>query len=141
MKSIVFLSLSLMAALSPTHPEESLADATQTARDFVTLVDDNDATGLEKILHPDMMQFAKIGEKLMPFKGSDFVQLVADKKLGGTPRDITVKSVQLIRGEAVDVMLRAVSHEYDFMYQISLAKEGGKWLVVTVLSDIQPVAA
>jgi hypothetical protein len=49
-----------------------------------------------------MMQFAKIGDKLMPFKGSDFIKMVADKKLGGSPREISVKNAQVIRGETVD---------------------------------------
>lgn len=121
--------------------DNTLSEALKTAKEFVTFVDVNDATNLEKILHPEMMQFAKIGDKLMPFKGKDFIKMVADKKLGGSPREITVKSVQVIREGAVDIHLRAVSKEYDFMYQISLAQEAGKWIVVTVLSEIKPVKA
>lgn len=138
MKMILMFMMSVMATYWMPN-DEALADAIKTAKDFVVFVDENDATSLEKIVHTEMMQFAKIGDKLMPFKGSDFVKMVADKKLGGTPREITLKSVRLIRGETVDVVLQAVSHEYDFMYQISLAKESGKWLIVTVLSDIKPI--
>ncbi len=138
MKMILMFMMSIMTTYWMPN-DEALADAIKTAKDFVVFVDENDATSLEKIVHTEMMQFAKIGDKLMPFKGSDFVKMVADKKLGGTPREITLKSVRLIRGETVDVVLQAVSHEYDFMYQISLAKESGKWLIVTVLSDIKPI--
>ena len=126
-------------AINTAPNEGALKDAIKTANEFVSFVDENNAVALEKILHPQMMQFAKIGDKLMPFKGSDFIKMVADKKLGGHPRTINLKSVQSIRGETVDVLLQAVSEEYDFMYQISLAKESGDWLVVTVLSDIKPV--
>ncbi len=138
MKMILLVMMSIMANYN-TPNEKAFTDAVQTAKDFIKFVDESDAASLETILHAEMMQFAKIGDKLMPFKGGDFIQMVADKKLGGTPREITLKSVQSIRGETVDVILQAVSHEYDFMYQISLAKSSGKWLVVTVLSDIKPV--
>ena len=126
--------------ISCSAPKEKVpVEVIEVAKSFVTLVDKNDAIGLEKILHPKMMQFAKIGDKLMPFTGTDFVKMVADKKLGGTPREIMMKKAQMIRGETMDIILQAVSHEYDFMYQISLAKESGKWVIVTVLSDIKPV--
>lgn len=138
MKTMLLVLVALMTGF--TAPlEKAPSEATQTAKDFVKFVDENDASRLAQILHPEMMQFAKIGDELMPFKASDFVKMVADKKLGGTPREISMKNAQVIRGETVDVTLQAVSQEYDFMYQISLAKEAGKWLVVTVLSDIKPV--
>ncbi len=138
MKTMLMILVAVMTNYSASN-EKAPKDAIQAAKDFVTLVDENDASSLEQVLHPEMMQFAKIGDKLMPFKRSDFIQMVADKKLGGTPREITIKNAHVIRGETVDVMLQAISHEYDFMYQISLAKEAEKWLVVTVLSDIKPI--
>jgi hypothetical protein len=138
MKMMLMIVMSVVSAYSLPN-DKGLASAVETAKQFVTLVDENDAGSLEKVLHADMMQFAKIGDKLMPFKRNDFIKMVADKKLGGTPRAITLKSAQVIRGETADVKLQAVSSEYDFMYQISLAKESGKWIIVTVLSDIKPV--
>ncbi|MEM9674604.1 MAG: hypothetical protein ACFB15_24830 [Cyclobacteriaceae bacterium] len=138
MKMMLMVLVAMMTSYKVPN-EKAPKDAVEAAKDFVKFVDENDATSLEQVLHPEMMQFAKIGDKLMPFKGRDFVKMVADKKLGGTPREISVKNAQVIRGETVDVKLQAVSHEYDFMYQISLAKEAEKWLVVTVLSDIKPI--
>jgi len=138
MKTILFLTVSLLTSISfPT--EEPLTEAIKTAEAFVQLVDVNDAAGLQKILHPEMMQFAKIGDKLMPMNGSDFVSMVADKKLGGHPRAITLKNVQLVRGETIDIILQAVSEEYDFMYQVAMAKEADQWLILTVLTDIKPL--
>ncbi|MEM6841008.1 MAG: nuclear transport factor 2 family protein [Bacteroidota bacterium] len=138
MKTMLMVLVAMMTSYKAPN-EKAPKDAVEAAKEFVTLVDENNASSLEQVLHPEMMQFAKIGDKLMPFKRRDFIQMVADKKLGGTPREISVKDAQVIRGETVDVKLQAVSHEYDFMYQISLAKEAGKWLVVTVLSDIKPI--
>lgn len=138
MKMMLFLLLSVFTTTS-TPSSDPLADALETATAFVQLVDDNDAKGLAKILHPEMMQFAKIGDDLHPFKTADFIQMVADKKLGGQARTITVQQVQLVRDNTVNVVLHAVSKEYDFMYQIALAKSNEQWQVVGVLSDIKPV--
>lgn len=128
-----------MLATSPQSTADPLVGATQTAEAFVKLVDVNDAEALGKILHPEMVQFAKIGDKIMPFKAADFIQMVSDKKLGGSPRAITLQSVELVRGGTANVILHAVSEEYDFMYQIALAQDQDNWLVVGVMSDIQPV--
>lgn len=131
------MMLSVFAPLAlPTNA--ILTDAVKTATAFIELVDDNDSEELAEILHPEMVQFAKIGDQLHPFKATDFIQMVAEKKLGGTPRQITVHSVQLVRDDTVNVVLQAVSTEYDFMYQIALAKVDDKWLVVGVMSDIKP---
>ncbi|MEM6398378.1 MAG: nuclear transport factor 2 family protein [Bacteroidota bacterium] len=138
MKVMFFMFMSMIASAYGTS-DDPLAGATQTAEAFVKLVDDNNAEELAKILHPDMMQYARLGEKIMPFKAADFVQMVAEKKLGGTPRSISLASVQLVRGDTADVVLQAVSSEYDFMYQISLIKDGEQWLIVSVMSDIRPV--
>ncbi len=119
--------------------EKPLADAINTAEAFIELVDINDAEALRKILHPDMMQFAKIGDKLMPFKGPDFINMVAEKKIGGKSREMSIKNVQLVRAGSADVIVQAVSEEYDFIYQISMVEEGGKWIIVTVLADIKPI--
>lgn len=137
MKMMLLILMSMITSV-PATADDPLADAAQTAEAFVKLVDDSNAEELAKILHPDMMQYAKLGEKIMPFKAADFVQMVADKKLGGTPREVSLENVQLIRGNTADVVLHAVSAEYDFMYQISLIKDTDQWLIVSVMSDIRP---
>ena len=77
MKTMLMILVAVMTNYSASN-EKAPKDAIQAAKDFVTLVDENDASSLEQVLHPEMMQFAKIGDKLMPFKRSDFIQMVAD---------------------------------------------------------------
>ena len=137
MQTMLFLCSTLLFAAG-TPATDNLAEAIKTAEAFVKLVDKNDAKALKKILHPEMMQFAKLGDQLMPFKGADFIQMVADKKLGGKARSIQLKNVQRVRGGTIDIVLQAVSDEYDFMYQISLAQADNKWLILTVMADVQP---
>ena len=111
----------------------------KAAREFVKVVDDNNAEALEKILHPQLIQYVQLGEDLIPFKAVDFIQMVADKKIGGTPREVTFRSSNIVRGKTASVVMNAVSHEYDFMYQLSMVESEGQWLIVGILVDIQKV--
>ncbi len=111
----------------------------KTAREFVKVVDDNNAEALEKMLHPQLIQYVQLGEKLISFKAADFIQMVADKKIGGTPREVTFKSSNIVRGKTASVVVNAVSHEYNFMYQLSMVESEGRWLIVGILVDIQKV--
>ena len=130
---ILFVAFAQMAkASAPTSTDE----IKKVAEQFVKVVDINDAEALKAILHADMYQYVTMGDKLMPFKGTDFIQMVADKKLGGTPRKISHKSAKILRGNSATVSLSAVSEEYDFYYQLSLAKQDGKWIIVGILVDI-----
>lgn len=112
----------------------------KTAKEFIQVVDDNDAEALQKLLHPQLIQYTQLGEQLIPFKATDFIQMVADKKVGGTPRSVTFQSSSIVRGKTASVVLNAISHEYDFMYQLSMVKAEGQWLIVGILVDIQKVS-
>lgn len=131
------LSLAVVTLTTTTVGDNPVKEAKKVAETFIKVVDQNDAEQLKKIMHPEMVQFVRMDGNLIPFKTADYIQMVADKKLGGTPRKITHQSAKVIRGETVDVVLKAVSKEYDFMYQIALAKSGADWMVVGLLVDIQ----
>lgn len=115
----------------------SVSEIKAVAEQFVAVVDKNDAESLRKLLHPDMLQYTYLGDKLIPFKGSDFAQMVADKKLGGVPRKVSHKSAKIIRDNTGLVVMSAISSEYDFMYQLSLAKVDDQWLIVGILVDVK----
>ncbi len=118
------------------NPIDSL---TNVAEQFVKIVDANDAEQLKPLLHPEMVQFVQLGSQLIPFKTADFIQMVADKKIGGKPRDVEVLSANILRGQTAEVRIRAVSDEYDFMYQLAMAKNGSKWIITGVLAEIRKV--
>ena len=117
-----------------------LEGAKETAEKFVKFIDKSEADKLRAIVHPDMLQYTNLGGKLIPFKGADFIQMVADKKLGGKPRKVSHKSADIIRGNAAYVTLNAVSEEYDFLYQLSMAKQAsGNWIIVGISAEINKV--
>ncbi len=125
-----------MGSLTTLFANDKNDDIKALAEQWVKTVDANDEEALMALLHPQMIQFTKLQGKLIPFKGSDFAKMVGEKKLGGVPRKITIESANILRGETAEVVLYAVSEQYSFMYQISMAKDQGKWLIVSVLTDI-----
>ncbi len=135
----VLIAAVTMSWLLPLMAFDKTDDIKSVAEQWVKTVDANDGEGLKALLHDQMVQYTMLGEQLIPSTGTDFAKMVADKKLGGVPRKITIKSANVLRGNTAEVVLQAVSSEYDFMYQISLVKQEGKWLIVAVLTDIVKV--
>ena len=132
----ITLCCSLIAFAHNSSSTES--EIRKTAEKFIRVVDDNDNMALEKMLHPQLVQYVYLNGKLIPFKAQDFVQMVNKKEIGGTPRNITFKSSEIVRGYTASVIVQAVSREYDFMYQLSMAKSAGEWIIVGILVDIVP---
>lgn len=133
---VIVLSLS---ALQFSYVNDPIQEMKEVARQFVKVVDENDAVQLNKLLHPDLVQYVRLGEQLIPFKAPDFIQMVADKKLGGKPRTIEFHSAEMLRGEFGEIKMRAVSDEYDFVYLITIAKQEDKWMIINIIADILEV--
>ncbi|MEM9859887.1 MAG: nuclear transport factor 2 family protein, partial [Bacteroidota bacterium] len=125
--------------IAPAYTTDELGAVKKVAEQFVQLVDKNESEPLKNLLHPELIQYVTLGGKLIPFKAADFIQMVANKKIGGTAREITHKDSSIIRGNTAYVVLQAVSHEYDFMYHLSLVKEEDKWIIVGIVADITKV--
>ena len=134
--SIITTAIITCFFAAPGHASDDLNGAKKVAEKFIQLVDKNQAEELKAIMHPDMLQYTNLDGKLIPFKGTDFIQMVADKKLGGEPRKISHKSADVIRGSSAYVIVNAVSAEYDFMYHLSMAKQEENWVIVGILVDI-----
>ena len=129
---LTLIGMAVQASEKPISKDELKKIATIFSR----AVDANDAEKLKEILHGDMLQYVRLNGQLIPFKGGDFIQMIADKKIGGKPRKLTFKNVEIIRNETAFVIMNAVSDEYDFMYHLSLAKQEDSWVIVNILVDI-----
>lgn len=130
-------TLTLGFAYYPGHKRDvSVSEIKAVAEQFVEVVENNDTEALRGLLHPDMMQYTYVGDKLILFKGADFAQMVADKKFGGVPRKISHKSAKINRDNTALVVMNAANSEYNFMYQLSLSKVADKWMIVGILVDV-----
>ncbi len=112
-KTVLTAVVMVAASTLSAKPTGNLKDAKKIAEEFIEVVDKNDAEALTALLHPDMLQYVNFGESLIPFKAADFIIMVAEKKIGGTPRSIKHVAANIIRNGAAYVVLQAVSHEYD----------------------------
>ncbi|MEM9325859.1 MAG: nuclear transport factor 2 family protein [Bacteroidota bacterium] len=138
--TLIALTLSILLTMAyeacATMSPQTKGELEAAAEQFIKVVDANDAESLTQLLHPQMLQYVQLGGDLIPFKAADFIQMVADKKIGGVPRKISHHSANIVRGKTANVIVNAVSEEYDFMYQLSMVKTADQWLIVGILVDI-----
>jgi len=91
-------------------------------------------------LEPSSLQYVLIGGKFNTFTAEQYIKMVADKKLGGKPRTINYQHAEFLGDNLAVVVLQAVSSEYDFLYQLSMARSNsGKWEIVGVTTEIKGV--
>ncbi|GEM_PF-3169093 len=116
---------------------KSKNEVSELATAFIEAVDGNDDAALIEMLHTDMIQYVRLDGNLIPFQAKDFIQMIADKKIGGVPREFTLEAVEIVRDKTAYADVNAVSHEYDFMYHISMAHNGRRWVIVGIIADIK----
>lgn len=123
---------------------ESSEKAVRTAvTDYLTAGDVRDVTGLEATLNP---AFRACVNQFMGKPGvtvidrADYLSLISAEKLGGTPREVTIKSVEVIGNIAVvRAFLDSEKLTFDSIY--TLAKDAqGDWTVVSDTPFVQPKA-
>ncbi|WP_435623537.1 nuclear transport factor 2 family protein [Flagellimonas sp.] len=122
------------------NAQESEVKIKKIAAQFIKGADVNDGRLLEDVLEPKSLQYVLIGGKLSTFSAQDYIKMVNEKKLGGKPRKITYRHAEFLGNNLAVVVLNAVSEEYDFLYQLSMAKSAkGKWEIVGITAEINGV--
>ena len=140
MKSNIFILMTVFCSLFTmqyAHAADPIDDIKKVADQFVKLVDINDVDNLKPLLHVDLVQFVFLGDKWIPFKTPDFIQMVSEKKIGGKPRTVEYQNVVMLSEKTGQARIRAVSDEYDFVYQLSLVKDGKNWIIVGITTEIK----
>ena len=137
----VSLILFAMALVYQTANAQDAKKAIKTiAAQFVKGADKQDAALLEDVLEPSSLQYVLIGGKFNTFTAEQYIKMVADKKLGGKPRRINYQHAEFLGDNLAVVVLQAISSEYDFLYQLSMARSNsGKWEIVGVTTEIKGV--
>lgn len=133
---ILFLSLTFGIG----NAQESKTTIKEVAAQFVKGADLQKGALLEQVLEPKSLQYVLIGGKFNTFTAEQYIAMVNKKELGGKPRKITYRHAEFLGRNLAIVVLNAVSSEYDFLYQLSLARsESGKWEIVGVTTEINGV--
>nr|WP_299337493.1 nuclear transport factor 2 family protein [Allomuricauda sp.] len=137
LSKVVLLALLTFGAVSA---QESKVGIKKVAAQFVKGADVQNPEMLESILESNSIQYVLIGGKFNTFSADQYIKMVAEKQLGGKPRKITYRHAEFLGDNLAVVVLNAVSSEYDFLYQLSMAKSSsGKWEIVGVTTEIKGV--
>lgn len=127
-------------ALAFGSAQESKTDIKKVAAQFVQGADLQKGELLEQVLEPKSLQYVLIGGKLNTFSAEQYIAMVNKKELGGKPRKITYQHAEFLGRNLAVVVLNAVSSEYDFLYQFSMARStSGKWEIVGITTEISGV--
>ena len=139
-KKLSIALFALMLFTATTEAQNTKDELKKMAKMFVEGADVQDPEMLEQVLEPSSLQYVAMGGKLVTFPADQYIAMIKDKKLGGKPRKITYKDVKTIGDKLGMVVLNAVSEEYDFLYQLSLAKTAeGNWVIVGITAEINGV--
>lgn len=130
----MFLTLSL--SIQSQNSKESIQ---KIAEKFVKAADLQDANMLERVLHPKSQQFVSIGSRLIMSSAEQYIESIKLKRIGGKPRTITFKELDFIGKNTAFVILEAKSTKLNFKYQLSVAKNEGKWCIISVMTEVKPV--
>lgn len=108
---------------------------------WVDAADTQDSALAERILHPASMQFipnTKAPGGAMTITREQYVAGIRAKKIGGSPRETKVSSIELDRrGRNAVVKLEIQSETMIFYQFVGLSKLAAKeWKIVSVLTDI-----
>ena len=136
----------VLAALTATAPafadgEADRAEIRRLVQQWVEAADGQNPALAESTLHPQAMQYlphTKAPGGLITFSRDQYVASIRAKKIGGSPRETTVLSIETDERSRNAVAKIEVRSETMIFYQfLGLTKAGDKdWTVVSVLSDI-----
>ncbi|MEO1257208.1 MAG: nuclear transport factor 2 family protein [Bacteroidota bacterium] len=134
---------SMLACFAGTAQDQlDLANIETVVQNFARFGDQQNADGLDGILHPEYRAvvnrlFGSPEASLM--NKATYLQLVRDKKIGGDERQVFLLSVDVVNNNA-SVKAIFEGKQLRFTTFISLIKsEEGKWLVVGDMPDIEEV--
>ncbi len=140
---LIFSALLLIGSLTTQAQQtDDLAKIEAVVRAFSTAGDQQDATRLDKILHP---QYRAIVNRL--FGSPDlslmdktlYLQLIADKKIGGDTREVFMLQID-IEGNTAFVKAILKGKVLRFTTFVSLVKlPDGTWQIISDMPEIEKV--
>ena len=134
--TLIMILMGTVISLAQTNSDKAVK---AVAKKFVKAADVQDPEMLASVLYEDALQFVLFGPKVMKSTGSEYVEMIKAKKLGGVPRTVSFKHVAVQEDDTATVSLEAVSSEYHFIYHLNLFKVAGEWKLYTINTRVNPV--
>ena len=134
-------AIALLAAPAGAAQLEDEREIRTLIQQWVDAADKQDAGLVERILHADTTQFmpnTKAPGGVITISRDQYVAGIRAKKIGGSPRQTQIHSIELdSRGRNAVAKLEIESETMIFYQFVGLSKLAAKeWKIVSVLTDI-----
>ncbi|MEM9648153.1 MAG: nuclear transport factor 2 family protein [Bacteroidota bacterium] len=139
-KNVMKVCVLFILSFGAINAQNSKNDIKKVAAQFVKGADIQNPQILKEVLESNSNQYVLIGGKFSTFSAEQYIKMVEEKKLGGKPREVKYQHAEYLGANLAVVVLNAVSSEYNFLYQLSMARSSsGKWEIVGVTTEINGV--
>lgn len=106
------------------------------AENFIRSIEKNDANSISEILHSDSEIYSSLGGRLTKLTSSQFLENVKHKKFGGKFKTINYSNTTYFGKNTATVLISTINEKFMFIYQFSLAKINKKWMIISLVVEI-----
>jgi hypothetical protein len=126
-----------MSALTSTHQAAAqlCSQAMQVLTQYVQGTEHSDVQILEQAFHEHFRVVAKTQDGLRVINRGDYLSLIAAKKIGGNPRELSIDHV-IEDGNILQVSLKLVGESQIFHDHIDLINEMGDWKILHNTTEV-----
>jgi len=133
---LVFLFFVLVA------PEAIYAQGTVPDKEAISNAILNFAQGADRqipeqvslSLHSQSWQFMPAPNGVRAFNQEQYLSLLKAKKIGGTPREMKIESIDIIEGYMASARVQLQKDTTVFIHLMSLMKVGESWQIMNILT-------
>ena len=130
------MGLTALASNPPTSASEE-KQVTQCVEQFVIGADQQDQTAIASVLHDHFRVMLNPGnDEVQMISKDQYLSLIEEKKIGGTPRTLSIDQVDVFGAKTAKVKAQLSSDKMTFYSYYSLMKVNGDWQIVQDLLHI-----
>lgn len=126
-----------MSALTsnPQSAAQLSCQAMQVLTQYVQGTEQSDVLMLEQAFHEHFRVVAKTQDGLRVINRADYLSLIAAKKIGGNPRELSIDQV-IEDGNILQVSLKLAGESQIFHDHIDLINETGNWKILHNTTEV-----
>ena len=133
---LFFVSALLVMGISIQTPVEYDDDIRGIVKQFSEAADQQDTALMEGILHTEAQQFFVGPQGLVRLTTPAYMDMLAQKQIGGTPRSLEISAVD-IQGNLASVKASMDNDAMHFENFFSLMKIDDEWKIVSVILSVE----
>ena len=122
-----------MISTAPTKDKTKIKEAIQQ---FVQGADSQDSNTLATVLHPESQQYYVGQEGLVRLPRTTYFNLIDQKKIGGTPRELDIESIDL-NGNLAVARVKIWNDNARFENYFSLMKVEDEWQIISIILHME----